>query len=420
MKDLVEQVNRQAPPDSRFVVETGALNDAHRKLIGLNQTIRGYTKVNLEYRTLSQVVNYGEWMKNRAVKRTAIFLPILHGCGWKQKCGGCFNCGMAQGLNITLPSAYYIYPIPDIITSWCSNPDSSPEWVCIYNEGSYLNPEELSIRAAHTILEIVAEVESVKRITIESRPEFVTEESLEWLRDLSLTYGCEVEIGLGVEVGNDFVRQYCINKGFTWQEFEEKVRVMTKYGIRSLAYILLKPPFMSESEAIEESIRTIKSCFQKGVNAVSLEIMSIHAWTIVEYLWLKGLYELPSLWSVIDITSKVANLGELRIGGEPATYYPKSLTTAYNCEICTRRIWRRIRQYNEHHNLSILTECSCICKEAWYQKVNEGRNQEGNLKKVVSERLFKISTTCLSLQDYITNKIMKGENHEQVDFYSFN
>jgi len=125
----------------------------------------------------------------------------------------------------------------------------------------------------------------------------------------------------GVEVRNDLVRKLAVNKGFSWASFAEKVSSIAKRkNLRSLAYVLVKPLFLTESEAIKEGTRTTEECFKIGVDAVSLETMSIQEWTLVEYLWLLDLYDLPSLWTVLQIASDTCKLGDLRIGGEPETF----------------------------------------------------------------------------------------------------
>lgn len=408
---LVRCLDRSISLDSEGTVRLGKLNGAHRTLFGLHRSIRGYSAMNLNFQRLSSEVKYIEWL-NEPTRRVVLVLPIIHGCSWKRRTGGCFNCGMAQGLGVHLPSVLFIKSVVDKIAAWTVNQEAPPTWVCVYNEGSYLNSEELPLQAQQLILRTIAGVESVKRVTIEARPEFITEAALKWLKDIALSYEIEIEIGIGVEVGSDFIRKYCINKGFSWRVFEGKVNAMAKHGIRSLAYVLLKPPFLTEREAINESVKTIEECFRVGVNAVSLEPMSIQEWTIVEYLWLTGVYKLPALWSVVEVVYKVAGLGEVRIGGEPVTYYPHSLLATHNCETCSERVWRRIRLYNETHDLQHLAESYCQCREEWWRMINKDVSDTENLEYRVAERILAVAQSPLSLEDYLKRKILAGgKNH---------
>lgn len=391
--------------------------EAHQYILELDQSIRKYIPINLNFEKLASEVIYREWMHDETVPRTVMFLPVIHGCEWKHKYGGCLNCGMAKGINIDLPSALAVKPVLDRVATWVVTQEGFPEWVCIYNEGSFLNPKELDPLAQRFILEIAAEMSSVNRITIESRPEFITEEALKTAKQIATSHKVEIEIGQGVEVRNDFIRRSCINKGFSWDTFERKVKAIAEHeGLRSLAYVLLKPLFLTEYEAINEAIRTIQECFRIGVDAVSLEAMSIQEWTIVEYLWLKGFYRLPMLWSVREVVSEVAHLGEVRIGGEPVTYFPYSLRAAHNWGACggkcNERIWDRFRRYNETHDLNYLAESSCECEEEWSREINKDRHGDGELANRVTQRIISVVQSSLSTEDYLIQKILTGgRNH---------
>lgn len=391
--------------------------EAHRYVIELNQSIKRNVPANLNFEKLASEVPYRECMHDETVPRAVLFLPVIHGCSWKHKCGGCLNCGMAQGMNIDLPSALAVKPVLDRVATWVVRQKESPAWVCIYNEGSFLNPDELHQLAQRLILEITADTGFVRRITIESRPEFITEEALKTASQIATSHGVEIEIGQGVEVRNNFVRRCCINKGFSWDTFERKVKAIAECeGLRSLAYVLLKPPFLTEREAIDEAIRTIQECFRIGVDAVSLEAMSIQEWTLVEYLWLREFYRVPMLWSVIYVLSKVAPLGEVRIGGEPETYFPYSLRAAHNWGACggkcNARIWDRFRRYNETHDPNYLTESSCECEEGWSREINKDRHEDGELENRVAQRIISVVQSSLSTGDYLTRKILTGGRND--------
>ena len=46
-----------------------------------------------------------------------------------------------------------------------------------------------------------------------------------------------------------------------------------------IAYVILKPPFLSEQEAITEAISTIGFANEIGFERISLEPMTIHGYT---------------------------------------------------------------------------------------------------------------------------------------------
>jgi radical SAM enzyme (TIGR01210 family) len=347
-------------------------------------------------------------MNGVTVRRLIMVSPVLYGCQYRQENGGCFSCGEAYGLGRTPEVALTVKPIVDEVLKMILNSKQSPEWICWYVEGSNLNAIECPREALEIILTLFASIPSVKRITIESRPEFVTDEVLDLLQKKVIESGVEIEIGIGVETRSDFIRKYCFNKGetFTWKIFEQTVhKIKEKKGLRVLAYVSLKPPFLTEKVSITEAMETIRECFKINVDAVSLELVSIQEFTLVEYLWLKGLYRTPWLWSAIEIVRNTQDSGEIRIGGEPYTYFPASKRAAHNCARCTARVWKTIRNYNETHRLDLFNALACDCKEEWSRLINN------EPPSTTEERIINASHN-LSLEDYISlklyNNLMEG------------
>ena len=132
----------------------------------------------------------------------------------------------------------------------------------------------------------------------------------------------------------------------------------------------------------------------------------------MEYLWLRKDYTMPWLWSMHEVIHKIKKLNnlEIRLGGEPLTYYPNSTTTAYNCEKCTGRIWKRIRQYNETHDLKLL-ETYCDCTENWIEKIKDIDEAGQKISEArIAQRVIDISKN-LSFEDYLEKK----SNHLLLD-----
>ncbi len=113
--------------------------------------------------------------------------------------------------------------------------------LCLYNMGSFLNDYEIPSKARKEILEIINKNKDIKKITLESRPEYVTKEHLEELK--KLIPNKMIEIGMGLESSDDFVREVIINKGNILKDFKRTVKLIRVNKLNSLAYIQVKPPF---------------------------------------------------------------------------------------------------------------------------------------------------------------------------------
>ncbi|KAF1079817.1 MAG: hypothetical protein GQF41_3934 [Candidatus Rifleibacterium amylolyticum] len=129
----------------------------------------------------------------------------------------------------------------------------------IYNYGSTLNDKELSRETRHNILEFVAGLSSVKRVSFDSREQFVTadriSEMLEYLRaDQSLS------ITLGLESQSEEVRIGHLKKSITRDEVDAVFTALAGHGRRTAVEmnVLFQPPGITGNEAITEAVATIE------------------------------------------------------------------------------------------------------------------------------------------------------------------
>lgn len=242
-----------------------------------------------------------------------------------------------------------------------------PEWLRLYVGGSFLNPCEVCPTAQSIILRLASILPGISRITLESRAPLVTSQNLTRLCE-AVGGRVELEIGIGLESMDNLIRKVCINKPEGLDDYEYAVHCARQKKIRTLAYVLLKPPFVSENEAIGEAVSTINYALNIGFDAVSVEPVSIQEWSLVEALYLQGLYTPPWLWSVLEVVRRTAAMGEIRVGG--CEYYPRPVKVAYNrCQAgpipCDERVWAVLREYNASHNVSLLDKIHCDCELAW-------------------------------------------------------
>jgi radical SAM enzyme (TIGR01210 family) len=230
----------------------------------------------------------------------------------------------------------------------------------LYNNGSFFNDNEISPDARTGMLKKIGQEKDIKMLVLETRPEFVTEDKIKEVK--MLIPGKHVEIAIGLEIKNDLYRTVCINKGFSLRQFEDASRIIRKYfNLRT--YVLLKPPFLTEKESIENAVETIEYAFGSGANAVSLEGCTVQDFTLVNYLYEKGSYSPPWLWSIIEVIKQVKMSGKLIIG--LFQFYPSPSKTPFNCEKCSDRVFDAICNYNRTLDKRFFDGLSCQCKKEW-------------------------------------------------------
>ncbi len=154
-----------------------------------------------------------------------------------------------------------------------------------------------------------------------------------------------------------------VNKGFTLKRYDQANQVIRKYSMHARSYVLLKPLFFSEKEGIEEAIHTIQHAFNSGASTVSLEGCTYQKYTLTEYLVDHELYQLPKLWSILDVVKRTHHLGKLVTG--LFQFYPSPEHVPYNCDRCSNQVLDAIKEYNRTMRVETFEGLDCGCKRDW-------------------------------------------------------
>lgn len=294
---------------------------------------------------------------NRKILQLYILLPGK-GCEWAKNTGGCTMCGLYQKANkfgnkITQNGLIALYKTAGILTRTLN-----PETINIYNGGSFLNVNEINEKTQFKIFKLVSKHTTVKKLFIESRPEFIIEGVIKKITNI--LDDKILEIGIGLESFNEKIRNVNINKGINIESYNSAIKILKKYKSKSLTYVLIKPIGVSENEAINEAISTTKYVFEVGCDEVAYEAAFIQPNTKMEVLYMSNLYKTPWLWSIIKIINECYKYGKISIGEFEDE--PKPIATPYNCDYCSDKIFTILNLFRETNNIKLfknLPECSC-------------------------------------------------------------
>ncbi|WP_048201242.1 archaeosine biosynthesis radical SAM protein RaSEA [Methanocaldococcus bathoardescens] len=234
--------------------------------------------------------------------------------------------------------------------------------VKIFTSGSFLDDREVSKEARDYIFKKLSEFDNLKEIAIESRPEFIDEDKLNEIRKY---IDINVEIGVGIESFNEEIREKAINKGITNEQIIRVIELAKNYNVGIKAYLLIKPLFITEKEAIEDAIYSANKCIELGCSRISFCPATVHKGSVMEYFWSKNQYRPPFLWSVVEILREVKenNPNALimcdtsGIGSERGTH------NLYGCK-CNKLIKEKLEKFTLTQDLSIL-DIECECKNIW-------------------------------------------------------
>ena len=225
----------------------------------------------------------------------------------------------------------------------------------IFTSGSFFDDREIPSSFREYIYSTVRDL-GLKKLIVESRPEFVTDSRM---REISADF--TMEVGIGLETSDDFIRENCINKGFTFEDFVKASAILRNHGIRIKVYLLLKPPFLSENEAIKDVISSAKAV-KKYADVISLNLTNIPSGTYIEMLWKKRLYRPPWLWSAVEAMKMVRKTGIEVISDPVAAGKQRG---PHNCGKCDYEVADAIRRFSLTQNEEEFDNLYCKCIELW-------------------------------------------------------
>ncbi len=225
----------------------------------------------------------------------------------------------------------------------------------VYTSGSFLDPCEIPDETSQVILRTCRD--RGIRLLFESRPEFVTDAAI----NKALTFHDDLEVALGLESSNDLVLRHSINKGFERKDYDRAAHVLRESAVPIRTYVLLKPPFLTESEAIGDSIATIKYALEVS-DTVSLNPVNVQKGTLVERLWRTWAYRPPWLWSVLQVLKESAGQTG-RLVCEPTAGGKER--GAHNCGRCDDIILSSIKAFSESQDPYRLAWPECSCRDVW-------------------------------------------------------
>jgi radical SAM enzyme (TIGR01210 family) len=236
--------------------------------------------------------------------------------------------------------------------------------VKIFTSGSFLDDREISPATRNKMLSRLGEDERVKKVIAETRPEYVTEERVS---ESVSAFGRRFEIAIGLETSSDAIRRDCINKGFAFSDFVRASHIAEYNGATVKAYLLLKPPFLSEGASISDMICSIKETVRYA-GTISINLCNVQKGTLVEEMFENGDYRPPWLWSAVEILEKGKQYArDTIIMSDPVG--AGSSRGPHNCGKCDRDVALAIRAFSLTQDSSIFRDLDCECRELWKKVV---------------------------------------------------
>ena len=281
------------------------------------------------------------------VVEAGVAILRTRGCYWSIK-EGCSMCGY---FNDTVPGGVST----DMLHSQWEKIRHSlkgKRYAKIYTSGSFLDPTEVPLDFANDVMSDMADM-GIEKVLVESLPEFVHP------KHFSYSNSPKIEIAIGLESSNPVVLDKSVNKRLLWPHFVKVCEIAHENGAEVKAYVLLKPPYLGERDAIEDAVQSATDA-APHVDKISINPVNVQKNTVVEKLWFRNEWTAPWLWSVVEVLERCKDL--------PAKVYsdPTGGGTrrgAHNCNDCNGKILNALKEHRlGHGNLKGL---ECECKPRW-------------------------------------------------------
>jgi len=287
------------------------------------------------------------------------------GCSWAlSEYGGCSVCGYindsSRDLSIPIPTI-----LSEIETLLKKIETKKRIILKIFNSGSFFDESDVPRNLRENITKLIQKYPHCSQLSVESRSEYVINYSNIIEKTKKAIDPTILEVGIGLESSNNSILRDCWNKGMRVSDYDQAVDVLKNIGVKIKTYIFIKPPFLTEYEALIDSISTINHAVSQGTDSISINPCSVQNGTLAHYLYKKDRYQPPWLWSILFIVSntkkkypQIKLICEPTAGGKPRG--------THNCGECDIKVLGYIKDIIDNQPIPSDYSKICSCAVRWY------------------------------------------------------
>lgn len=255
-----------------------------------------------------------------------------------------FHCLMCDLWKNTVNNQTAPKSIPHQI-AWALERLPPAKHIKLYNSGNFFDRKAVPEQDYPDIARLVADFETV---TVECHPKLINQNCLNF-RDV-LKPNLQMAIGLET-VHPDILPM--LNKEMNLSDFERSVGFLNRNNIPSRAFILLRPPFLTEAEGVLWAKRSIDYAFKAGVECCVV-IPTRTGNGALDWLQTNGYFSHPAISSL----ERVLEYGiQLNAGPVFADLWDIELFTS--CNRCTQLRKSRLLEMNLLQKILPSIDCDC-------------------------------------------------------------
>lgn len=229
----------------------------------------------------------------------------------------------------------------------------------LYNSGNFFDAHAIPPADHRAIARRVSQFE---RVIVENHPKLCGDACLRF-RDAC---GVDLEVAMGLETVHPDVLPR-LNKGMTLDDFSRAVDFLLKQDIAVRAFILLRPPFLTEAQGVEWAIKSVEYAVGLGVGCCAV-IPTRAGNGIMEQLASEGSFAPPNIRSLERVLDHGLSLGRGRVFADLW-----DVERFYDCTSCGPARAKRLAAMNLSQKIE-----SAVCCELCSGKFSLGGSPHDN------------------------------------------
>jgi archaeosine synthase beta-subunit len=217
----------------------------------------------------------------------------------------------------------------------------------LYNSGNFFDARAIPPADHQAIADRVSRFE---RVIVENHPKLCGDSCLRF-RDAC---GTSLEVALGLETVHPDVLPR-LNKGMTLDDFSRAAEYLHNHDIAVRAFILLRPPFLTEEEGIEWATKSVEYAQSIGVGCCAV-IPTRSGNGIMERLAAEGLFAPPTIRSLERVLEHGLSLNRGRVFADLW-----DIERFYDCASCGPSRATRLGTMNLSQRVEPAVTCDACC-----------------------------------------------------------
>ena len=261
-----------------------------------------------------------------------------------------FKCVMCDLWKDTLDSPTPVGAIPGQIRFGLKQLPKA-DMVKLYNNGNFFDKKAIPPEDHSDIASLLGDFETV---LVENHPKLCNRLVTDFRDQLT----GELEVAMGLESIHPEVLPR-LNKQLTTDDFSQATHFLKSNGIKSRAFILLNPPFLTDPrENIEWTLKAVEFAFDSGIDTCSI-IPTRAGNGIMDQLIKEGTYVPPTLSAFEETFDRALALDRGRVFAD--TW---DLEMFSDCDDCISARKQRLEHMNLRQNVLPRVKCPNGCGSA--------------------------------------------------------